>query len=107
MQKSDDPPGTRQNASGRLVNEKGKYVRDPNRVLTSAREVKGQSLLRRLAMKKNDPDPQNKFQIQEMNDVKILLPILRFPILLTLMLLDLGCLERETLWKISQKLLNE
>eukprot|EP00971_Amphidinium_carterae_P279192 5542254-Amphidinium_carterae.1 len=38
MQKSGDPPGTKQNAQSRLTDEKtGKYVRDPTKVSTTRR----------------------------------------------------------------------
>eukprot|EP00971_Amphidinium_carterae_P307884 6118842-Amphidinium_carterae.1 len=35
MQKSCDPPGTRRNVSGRLIDERGKYMKDPNKLSTS------------------------------------------------------------------------
>eukprot|EP00971_Amphidinium_carterae_P198621 3941823-Amphidinium_carterae.1 len=81
MQNSGDPPGTHRNLSGRLVDEKGKYVKDPNKVSTSTtRRARGNRSVSASTLR--DERSRSLEQVSEPEDQP----------------------RKETLWKISLKL---
>eukprot|EP00971_Amphidinium_carterae_P317123 6304181-Amphidinium_carterae.1 len=103
MRKISDPPGTRLNAQGRLVDEKtGKYTKDPTKVSTSTtRRASG----KRSASASTPRDERSRSPEQFCVQRIVVFLNLCVPNLL-LVMLDIGCPER-ILWMISQKPLSE